>query len=145
MLRFAFMLMVIAPLIGCNVVHKQNVQQGNVLEPDDMEQLEIGMTKRQVMVLLGSPAIQSPFHSDRWDYINSFARRGGKAEQRTLTVEFQNDQVSDFHGNYLKDARIAGAEIEELEIIDPNTNQPVLPRPKDDNNPLPDSDNPAGN
>jgi len=141
------MLLVIAPLIGCNVIHKQNVQQGNVLEREDMEQLETGMTKRQVMVLLGSPAIQSPFHSDRWDYINSFARRGGKAEQRTLTVEFENDQVIDFHGNYLDDARIAGAEIEELEIIDPNTNQPVLPRrgDNDDDNPLPDSDNPAGN
>jgi outer membrane protein assembly factor BamE len=120
--------LVIAALAsGCNVVYKQNIQQGNVLDRDDLNRLETGMTKRQVMVLLGSPAVQSPFHSDRWDYINSFAPRGGEAERRTLTIEFENDRVVDFAGTYLRDPGIAGTDPEDLEIIDPNTNQPVLP------------------
>lgn len=113
---------------GCNVIYKQNIPQGNVLDEDDMEQLSVGLTKRQVLVLLGSPAVKSPFHADRWDYVNSFARSGDKAERRTLTVLFENDRVVDFRGNYLDDAGIAGVEPEELEIIDPESNQPVLPR-----------------
>lgn len=144
MLRSTFLLLVLL-VTGCNVVYKQNIQQGNVLDREDLERLETGMTKRQVMVLLGSPAVQSPFHADRWDYINSFAPRGGKAERRTLTIEFDGDRVVDFSGNYLEDAEIAGTELEELEIIDPNTNQPVLP-PRDigDDDPIPSPSDPEG-
>lgn len=128
---------------GCNAVYKQNIQQGNVLDRDDIERLEVGMSKRQVQVLLGSPAVTSPFHSDRWDYINSFARRGGDAERRTLTVVFEDDRVVDFEGSYLENALMAGTEIENLDIIDPNTNQPVLP-PTDDDGPIPSTEDPDG-
>lgn len=127
---------------GCNIVYKQNIQQGNVLEEDDLEQLEVGMTRRQVSILLGSPAIQSPFHADRWDYVNSFARRGGDPVRRTLTVEFENDRVARFSGNYLDDAGIAGSSVDELNIIDPNTNQPVLPPRNLDRDDTPDPANP---
>jgi outer membrane protein assembly factor BamE len=128
---------------GCNVVYKQNIQQGNVLDRDDIDRLEVGMSKRQVQVLLGSPAVTSPFHSDRWDYINSFAPRGGDAERRTLTVVFEDDQVVDFEGSYLENALMAGTEIENLDIIDPNTNQPVLP-PTDEDDPIPSPEDPDG-
>jgi len=134
MLRLEFPLKsLLAPLVlscalaGCNVVYKQNIQQGNVLDAEDIEQLETGMTKRQVMVLLGSPAVHNPFHADRWDYINSFALQGGDPERRTLTIEFENDRVVGYHGSYLEDAEVTGSDLEKLEIIDPNTNQPVLP------------------
>jgi outer membrane protein assembly factor BamE len=129
---------------GCNVVYKQNITQGNVLDREDLQRLETGMTKRQVQVLLGSPAVSSPFHDDRWDYVNSFAPRGGDAERRTLTVRFENDRVVDFSGNYLEDAKVAGEELEELEIIDPNTNRPVLPRSRPDDDPIPDPQDPDG-
>ncbi|MEX2500694.1 MAG: outer membrane protein assembly factor BamE [Wenzhouxiangellaceae bacterium] len=144
MFRIAFLLLVLL-VTGCNVVYKQNIQQGNVLDREDMDRLETGMTKRQVMVLLGTPAVQSPFHANRWDYINSFAPRGGKAERRTLTIEFENDRVVDFSGSYLEDPRIAGTDLEDLEIIDPNTNQPVLPpRDLDDEEPIPTPNDPPG-
>ncbi|MDT8408572.1 MAG: outer membrane protein assembly factor BamE [Wenzhouxiangellaceae bacterium] len=122
-----FILLLVICLAGCNIVYKQSIQQGNVLDLEDIEQLETGMTKRQVSVLLGSPAVDNPFHADRWDYINSFSRRGGKPDLRTLTIRFENDRVVEFSGNYLENARAAEAEIDELEIIDPNTNRPVLP------------------
>ncbi len=128
---------------GCTVVHKQNIQQGNVLDRDDIKRLEKGMSKRQVQVLLGSPAVTSPFHADRWDYINSFAPRGGEAERRTLTIFFEDGQVENFEGSYLENAQMAATEIENLDIIDPNTNQPVLPR-SDNDDPIPSPDNPDG-
>jgi len=146
MSRIAILMLALL-LAGCNIVHKQNIQQGNVLDREDIEQLEPGMTKRQVMVLLGSPAIQSPFHDDRWDYVNSFAPRGGKPERRTLTVEFENGVVKSFGGSYLERGRIAGEDLEALDIIDPNTNQPVLPEAdptRAEDSPIPSSEDPAG-
>lgn len=144
---YRLILPVLAALLalgGCQIVHKQNIQQGNVLDFDDLERLETGLTKRQVLVLLGSPAIRSPFHADRWDYFNSLAVRGGRADTRSLTILFEDDRVVDFHGNYLGDAELTGADLEELEIIDPNTNQPVLPRTEPES-PTPTGEDPTSN
>lgn len=142
--RIAFLLLVLLGT-GCNVVYKQDIQQGNVLDREDLERLETGLTKRQVMVLLGSPAVQNPFHDDRWDYVNSFARRGGDAERRKLKIEFENSRVVNFSGSYLENADIVGTDPEELEIIDPNTNQPVLPpREIGDEDPAPVPGDPGG-
>ena len=38
---------------GCNLIYKQNVQQGNAHEQEDLDQVELGMSKRQVAYLLG--------------------------------------------------------------------------------------------
>lgn len=136
MLRFFQVLLtlsIVLSIAGCNIVFKQNIQQGNVLDSDDIEQLEIGMNKRQVLFLLGSPAVENPFHADRWDYINSFARRGTNPEMRRLTVEFENDQVTRFYGNYLdllEDAQRTEETIEEA------LEEPELPPEEPDENPV---------
>ncbi|WP_191621191.1 outer membrane protein assembly factor BamE domain-containing protein [Marinihelvus fidelis] len=83
---------------GCNLIYKQNIQQGNALEQDDLDQLELGMTKNQVSFLLGTPAIQDPFHQDRWDYLSSFSRRGGDPVRRLVTLEFDNGSLVSMTG-----------------------------------------------
>ena len=52
-------------LTSCSI-HKIDIQQGNVIEVDKVDQLALGMTTKQVRFLLGSPAIHDPFHRDRW-------------------------------------------------------------------------------
>jgi outer membrane protein assembly factor BamE (lipoprotein component of BamABCDE complex) len=76
---------------GCKLIYKQNVQQGNAHEQEDLDQLELGMTKKQVAYLLGTPAIHDPFHQDRWDYISMLSRRGGEPVRRLVTLTFEND------------------------------------------------------
>jgi outer membrane protein assembly factor BamE len=88
-------LMLLCPpiLSGCNLIYKQNIQQGNALEQEDLDQLELGMSKNQVAFLLGTPAIRDPFHQDRWDYISTFSRRGGEPVRRLVTLRFENDTL----------------------------------------------------
>jgi len=85
-------------LAGCHLIYKQNIQQGNALEQDDLDQLEIGMTRNQVAFLLGTPAIQDPFHQDRWDYVSTFSRRGGDPVRRLVTLTFQDDRLATMTG-----------------------------------------------
>lgn len=85
-------------LTGCNIIYKQNIQQGNALEQDDLDKLELGMSKNQVNFLLGTPAIQDPFNQDRWDYISSFARRGGDPVRRLVTLKFEDDTLTWMRG-----------------------------------------------
>ena len=88
---FITLLAVLTLNTGCNLLYKQNVQQGNAHEQDDLEQLALGMSKKQVLYLLGTAAIQDPFHRDRWDYISMFSRRGGEPARRLVTLTFEND------------------------------------------------------
>jgi len=76
---------------GCKLIYKQNVQQGNAHEQEDLDQVELGMSKKQVAYLLGTPAINDPFHKDRWDYISMLSRRGGEPVRRLVTLRFEND------------------------------------------------------
>lgn len=78
---------------GC--VYRIDIQQGNYLEEDVIEQVEPGMTRSQVRFLLGTPMVADPFHAERWDYVYYFKRgRGRSPEMRHLTVYFEDDAVT---------------------------------------------------
>ena len=83
---------------GCNLIYKQNVQQGNALEQEDLDELYIGMNRRQVLFVLGTPSIRDPFHQDRWDYVQTYSRRGGPLVQRTVTLRFDNEALAEIIG-----------------------------------------------
>ena len=93
MTRYLFIVLIAALTLntGCKLIYKQNVQQGNAHEQEDLDQVELGMTKKQVSYLLGTPAIHDPFHKDRWDYISMLSRRGGEPVRRLVTLTFEND------------------------------------------------------
>jgi len=77
---------------GC--VYELDVQQGNKLEPKDVENVQVGMTRNQVRFLLGTPVVTDIFHEDRWDYIYYFrAGRSKKPERRWLIVWFDENIV----------------------------------------------------
>ena len=75
-------------------VYRIDIQQGNLLEEDVIEQVELGMTRSQVQFLLGTPMISDSFHQDRWDYTYYFRRgRSRDIDQRWLIVFFEEDEV----------------------------------------------------
>ncbi|QDE40047.1 outer membrane protein assembly factor BamE [Luteibacter pinisoli] len=87
---------------GCALVYTPDVQQGNLLDKKNVDQLQPGMTKRQVLVLLGTPSVISPFDNDRWDYVSTFSHRGKPMTTRTLTLSFNNDTLVRTEGDFFK-------------------------------------------
>jgi len=98
-IRFLFAL-ILATLAGsgCGLIYKQNIQQGNALEQDDLDELYIGMNERQVLFVLGTPSVKDPFHPERWDYVQTFSRRGSAMVQRTVTLRFEDGLLTDIGG-----------------------------------------------
>lgn len=96
--RILICLAAVLVLSGCNLIYKQNVQQGNALEQEDLDELYIGMNRRQVLFVLGTPSVRDPFHQDRWDYVQTYSRRGGDLIQRTVTLNFENDTLAEIIG-----------------------------------------------
>lgn len=75
-------------------VYQLDVQQGNKLEPQDIENVKVGMTRNQVRFLLGTPVVTDVFHDDRWDYVYYFrAGKSKRPERRWLIVWFEENIV----------------------------------------------------
>jgi len=75
------------------------VQQGNIITQDMLKQLRVGMTRKQVRYVLGTPAVEDPFHADRWDYVYSVERNHEPMKVDTLTVIFRDDKLAYVEGD----------------------------------------------
>ena len=58
-----------AVLLSAGCVYRATISQGNIIKQQDLDQIEIGMTRNQVRFLLGTPMVDDPFHANRWDYV----------------------------------------------------------------------------
>ena len=82
-------------IAGSGCVYRQDIQQGNLLDREQVDQVEVGMTRSQVRFLLGTPMVIDSFDSGRWDYIYSLQRgHSRKIEKRHLVVWFEGDKVT---------------------------------------------------
>jgi outer membrane protein assembly factor BamE len=100
LIRTLGMAVLATAIASCSLVYVPDVQQGNLLDKKNVDQLAPGMTKRQVLVLMGSPSVTSPFNQQRWDYVSTMARRGGKMTVRTLSLTFNNDVLVSTEGDF---------------------------------------------
>lgn len=76
--------------IGLPKVHKIDIQQGNVIEQDQINQLRPNMSKEQVRFIMGTPMLDDTFHANRWDYIFRFKPGYGEVEAKQATLYFNN-------------------------------------------------------
>jgi outer membrane protein assembly factor BamE len=94
----AIALGILAGPAGC--VYRANISQGNIVEEEDLDQVEVGMTRNQVRFLLGTPMIADPFHQDRWDYVYYVKiSRNDASAKRWVTVLFDGETVSEIQRN----------------------------------------------
>jgi len=88
------MLLILSVAGGC--VYQANLSQGNLLKQEDLDQVEVGMTRRQVRFLLGTPMIDDPFHEGRWDYVYYLKLgRDDATFKRWISIYFDGEKVSE--------------------------------------------------
>lgn len=102
MMRRLLTVLMILSLLGLSsgCVYRANIAQGNLVEQDDLDQVEVGMTRNQVRFLLGTPMIDDPFHEARWDYVYYiYIGRDDATFKRWVTVIFENDIVAEIRAD----------------------------------------------
>ncbi|HEY1141097.1 MAG TPA: outer membrane protein assembly factor BamE [Lysobacter sp.] len=112
MRKLLLVLIVALSTAGCGILYKQPIYQGNLLEKTNVDQLQAGMSKQQVLVLLGTPSIEDPFHHDRWDYTASQrVGRIGRTDIKNFTLYFEGDTLARWEGEYFpeQDEQLAKA------------------------------------
>ena len=100
----SFTLASLLVLAGCSFpgVHKIDIQQGNVVTQDMVDQLRPSMTTRQVRFIMGTPLIVDTFHRNRWDYVYSIQIAGGKRKQERISLTFDdNNQLHGLSGDFV--------------------------------------------
>lgn len=81
--------------------YKLPIQQGNIVTEEKLAQLEKGMTKEQVLYLLGTPMLVDTFDKNEWFYLYRLkAVKKEYNQQKQLRVSFQNNQVAEIQNDY---------------------------------------------
>mgnify|MGYP003201533952 CR=1 FL=1 len=94
-------LLPITLLSGCSSVsdhipgwlkpYTPDVHQGNVVTSEMVDALHEGMTKNQVIFLLGTPALRNLFHKEQWNYVYYLKPRFGQTSIRKLEITFDEE------------------------------------------------------
>jgi outer membrane protein assembly factor BamE len=92
-------------MAGCLIVtlpacvYRMDIPQGNRIDAELIEKLEIGMTRNQVRFLLGTPAVLDPYRPDQWHYVYFYKTGNDQViEQRRMTLFFTGDLLTSIEG-----------------------------------------------
>ena len=95
---FAFLLLtIVCTLSSC--VHKMDIEQGNIITQDKVNQLHTGMTESDVKNVMGTPLLLNTFANNRIDYVYTYQPGRGERMEKYLTLTFTNHRLNKISGN----------------------------------------------
>ena len=77
--------------------YKTPIEQGVLLEQENLDKVIPGLSKEQVKFLLGTPTIMDIFHNNRWDYIFYSRNETGFTDPKRITIIFKNEKVGEIY------------------------------------------------
>ena len=83
-------------LLSACTMHRIDIQQGNIITPEMIQELKVGMSREQVQFIMGTPLIVDAFDNDRWIYLYSMKSGKKPLERRHVIVEFTDNKVARF-------------------------------------------------
>ena len=111
---------------SCIRPYQPDLQQGNILNNSELRELRVGMSKQEVLYILGTPLVADPFNQDRWDYYYSKTKgKSKKTTQRLITALFIDGKLVELRG----DAELNAVKNIELSPEDKHTGGTVITKP----------------
>lgn len=93
-------------LTGCFFEYdfsRRIVKQGNLLTQDKVSRLKIGMSKEEVLKLLGTSLLSPTFTNDRWDYAYTWRCGTGPILVKNLVLCFKDNKLTKIISNMPKE------------------------------------------
>lgn len=89
--------LLIVTLQGC--IYRMDIPQGNRIEQAKLEQLKLGMTRDQVVFLLGEAAINDQYHADQSHYVYYLYKGEQKvSEVKTMVLTYEDNVLTKIEG-----------------------------------------------
>ncbi|MTI17371.1 outer membrane protein assembly factor BamE [Rhodobacteraceae bacterium RKSG542] len=107
--RTAFLVCLSLPLGGC---FTQTLNHGHVISNETLSEIQVGSSREQVELLLGTPSTTSNLNGEAYYYISQVTETTAFfnpdiVEQRVVAVYFDNDGFVRDMGNYtMEDGRV---------------------------------------
>lgn len=95
MLRLFLLLISLATLSACAYIHPYHapIQQGNIINTQDVAQLRTGMTAEEVTNVMGSPVLKTLFNNNQFAYIYTLKPNNGDLVYKRVVLTFQNNRL----------------------------------------------------
>jgi len=74
------------------------ISQGNLVDQEMIDKLEIGMTESQVKFVMGTPLISDTFSPNRWDYFTSVTQGETIYTKQKITLFFKDKALLRWDG-----------------------------------------------
>jgi outer membrane protein assembly factor BamE (lipoprotein component of BamABCDE complex) len=110
--RLALALVGALALAGCSSMH-ETLQRGYVLPEGALEQIPVGASQEQVLIVLGTPSTVATVNGEAFYYISQKAQREAAfmpheiTDQRVVAVYFDKDRRVERLANYgMKDGKV---------------------------------------
>ena len=79
-------------LTACQGSHRTHFSEGNLIEPEMIAGMRIGMSKEQVAKQMGTPVYENLFRKNRWVYIHHI-RNGNAHHTEEMLLDFDNNRL----------------------------------------------------
>lgn len=94
-----FLIVLVVFLSSC--VYTLDIQQGNILDQEDIDKLRLDLTKNQVVFVLGNPVVDDSFSDDKWVYMYSYQSRNDHLDKaQKLFLYFENEKLVGAEGDF---------------------------------------------
>jgi outer membrane protein assembly factor BamE len=74
-------------------IHKIDIPQGNIIADENIKKIKYGMTKAQVVYILGSPVLNKFFDNNKLMYIAFTQEPYSDPEHENLILEFKDNSL----------------------------------------------------
>lgn len=82
-------------LSSCIFIHKQDIQQGNIISAERVNQLRPGMTEPQVREIMGTAVLTNIFTPERIDYVYTFQPGHGNMSITRVALIFSHGKLKE--------------------------------------------------
>ncbi|AGF47079.1 small protein A [Candidatus Kinetoplastibacterium desouzaii TCC079E] len=96
---------IILTVNGCcykniNFPYVPEINQGNCINLEQQKMLKIGMSKKQALQILGTPAVKdNNTNIDKWEYIHYSNYYNNRQETKIFTLCFKDGKLINFSGD----------------------------------------------
>ena len=88
-------------LFTTSCVYTLDIQQGNILDQKEVDRLRVGLTKNQVIFVLGSPVADDSFSDNQWIYLYTFTNSNRNVDRtKKLELFFEAEKLVKARGDY---------------------------------------------
>jgi len=99
-LKVITLLLSVLLLSSCSIprIFQVVISQGNLVDQEMLDNLEIGMTESQVKFVMGTPLISDTFYPNRWDYFTSVTQGENSYTNQKITLYFKDNKLVSWEG-----------------------------------------------